>query len=95
MFQAVLMSNTMEYYCKAKGEQVLVTKNLEWKNDLPNEEGIYLIDDNSGKERMVRIANLKMDNTSDRPDNFHVIEDNDYFSLSIENGCLEWKWAKV
>lgn len=70
-------------------------KILEWKNGLPDEEGEYLIDDFTGKERKVQIENMKIDNNPQRPDNFHVIEGDDYYALSIENGCDEWLWAKV
>jgi hypothetical protein len=67
----------------------------DWSSELPTTEGEYLINDFSGKERKVRIENMKIDNNPERPDNFHVIEDSDYYSLSIENGCGEWLWAKI
>jgi hypothetical protein len=73
----------------------LTDKSLKWESALPNEEGNYLIDDYSGKERKVRIENMKIDNHPERPDNFHVFENDDYYVLSLENGCSEWLWAKI
>ncbi|MEZ0122389.1 MAG: hypothetical protein AB9Q17_03705 [Candidatus Reddybacter sp.] len=72
-----------------------MTEKIDWKSELPTEEGAYLIDDSSGKERKVRIENMKIDNDPNRPDSFHVIEGDNYFALSPENGCEEWLWSKI
>lgn len=68
---------------------------LEWKKELPSEEGIYMVKDLSGSPRKVRIINDKIDDNPERPDNLHVYDGSDYYDLSIENGCSDWLWAKV
>ncbi|MDO6496830.1 hypothetical protein [Photobacterium sanguinicancri] len=68
---------------------------LVWLSELPTEEGIYLLDDLVNPERQVEITNLKIDDNPMRPDNFHVIEGETYYALSIENGCGDWLWAKI
>lgn len=73
----------------------MVDISSEWSDELPSEEGEYLIRDSSGKKRKVHIENIKLDNNPERPDNFHVFENGDYCSLSIENGCNNWLWTKI
>lgn len=68
---------------------------LTWKNELPTEEGIYLVDDLTGETRQVTIENMKIGSDPNRPDNFHVIEGEHYYALSAENGCSDWLWAKL
>ncbi len=69
---------------------------LEWRTELPTNEGSYYVDEGDSNPRLVKIVNMKIDDNPERPDNFHVLEhEGDYYALSIENGCANWSWAKA
>lgn len=66
-----------------------------WVNELPDIEGHYLMEDSSGRQKRVQIENMAVDNDPTRPSNFHVIEDQECYSLSFENGYEEYSWHLI
>ena len=60
---------------------------------LPSEEGDYKMTDFQGNCEVVKIENMAISKV--HPPNLFVLTDNDYYSLSIENGCHEFFWEKI
>lgn len=60
---------------------------------LPSKEGEYKMTDFQGNCEVVKIKNMAISNA--HPSNLFVVTDNDYYSLSIENGCHDFFWEKM
>ncbi len=71
----------------------MTSLSIKWSEQMPDKEGIYLMEERSG--RITRVEISKMDNINEKEgtDHLFVIEEPTmYYPLIEENNCHECRW---